>query len=220
MGRGVVDDTSNPVSHSDGVEVQDQTDSVASQAKVGKHLRHVDGQQPVDGLELDHELISDQQVEAVGGVQPDAPVVDVALDLAADSQPELLQLVREADLVRRFEQSWTERPVNRDCGSNHAIREFGWPFHHASNSPSGTRLRLPQTRHPPQISAHDTGSTIVLCSGGWPRHHSPPCPPCPPWFILNRWGADYGHGLRSRPRRKAHASWGRTSGWPEPWPWP
>ena len=63
----------------------------------------MDGQQPVDALDLDNQSVVDDEVEPVAAFELCALVVERDGPLAFEPKPELAELVSEAVLVRRFQ---------------------------------------------------------------------------------------------------------------------
>ena len=80
-GFGSVDDAQDAVLQDGGIEVQDQADAQLGQFQAGQQLDFMDGQDLLDGSDLDHDRLLDDQVDAVGVFERDALVDDGQFDL-------------------------------------------------------------------------------------------------------------------------------------------
>ena len=72
----------------------------------------------LDSLHLDHDRVSDQEIEPVAGFQREALVGDRKSHLPPYSDPPQLELMCEAMLIGRLEKTGPEGPVNLQTGVN------------------------------------------------------------------------------------------------------
>ena len=91
------------------------------QSQVRDHLRVVDGQQPVDTLDLDDERIFDDQVEPVAAFELRPLVLERHGSLAFEPKPEHPELVGDTVLVRRLEQPGPQVSMHLDAGADHCL---------------------------------------------------------------------------------------------------
>ena len=100
------------VAESKDVEVDEQPDLHVSKTQVRKALRLVDRIDPIDRLEFHDDLIGDQQVDAVPGVDSEPSIRDRQSQLTLDVDLARREFVGQTRFVRRLEQPWAERSVN------------------------------------------------------------------------------------------------------------
>src|SRR4051812_4241476 len=83
----------------------------------------------LDGLHLDNDSVSDDQIETIAGIEPKALIFDRQVDLSPNRQSSPYELMREAMLIGRLQQTWAERPMDLDGAIEHLAAnrfEFGW----------------------------------------------------------------------------------------------
>jgi hypothetical protein len=90
--------------------------------KVANRLSVVDWQQRFDSLYLDDELVFNDEVEAIGTLQPHAFVHDGNGNLAAKSQTTQGQLMNERTLIDRLEEPGSELTMDLYQGADHGSR--------------------------------------------------------------------------------------------------
>src|SRR5262249_23201903 len=96
------------------VEIQQQAAMNAAQLQVGEELGFVDRMQRIHGLQLQYELMLYDNVHVQLGVDRHALVDQREGHLALVLDPSQLQLVTQAALVHRFEQSRTQHAMYFD----------------------------------------------------------------------------------------------------------
>ena len=96
------------------VEVDDQADFEAGQAKIRQELCRVDWSEMRDGLHLDDDEPFDQHVENVRPMDRHPVMLDAERALLLDLESLRDQFVRQAGCVDRFEQTGSKLLVNPD----------------------------------------------------------------------------------------------------------
>ena len=106
------------------VEVDQQTGSDSSQFHVCQQLRFVDALDLLDALQLKDKPVLHEDVNAVATIQAEALVFDRLRMLKAERDSIQFQLVRQALLIRGFQQPRTKLTVNLDRTANHPVRQL------------------------------------------------------------------------------------------------
>jgi hypothetical protein len=85
-------------------EVHEQSSLQACQSQVGEELRLMDGQEPIDALDLDDESSLDDKVETVAAVELRALVFERHGSLALEPKPQEREFLSHTVLIRGLEQ--------------------------------------------------------------------------------------------------------------------
>lgn len=113
--------TAQPSPYRLRVEIDEQRRWQARQAEIGEYLRLVEGLQALDGLYLHDETVFYDEVQPVAALQLNSLVGDRHGLLPLENKPAKRKLVREAFLIRRFEQAGAKRAMHFDARADHAV---------------------------------------------------------------------------------------------------
>src|SRR5262245_57914539 len=92
LGLGMGGQASEASSENERIEVDQQSDWNLRKPQVGDHLRFVDGQEALDGFELDQDASADDDVDTIGALQPNSLVVDRYEALSFEGEPSFREL--------------------------------------------------------------------------------------------------------------------------------
>ena len=98
------------------IEIDQQADSVFCNFQICQQLSKVDRKNNFDGLELDHHLVVDQEVDPKATIELKFLVQQGYLNLSFDIKPTIGQLVLQALLVDAFKQAGSQGVVNLKRG--------------------------------------------------------------------------------------------------------
>jgi hypothetical protein len=120
----VADQAANPATQGGRVEVDEQPDVQARQLQVRQHLRLMDRQKVIDGLELQHELLFDNDVESVTAIEHDPLVDHRQRPLPRKAQACERQLVAQAFFIGGLQEPRTEVAVDLDARAEDPLRQI------------------------------------------------------------------------------------------------
>ena len=92
---------------------------MSGEFEVGQHRSYMDPLDPFDCLEFDHERIVYNEVHPVSALQSNALVDERQLLLSFHHEARLSELIVEARLVARFEETWSEFTMHPDRRADH-----------------------------------------------------------------------------------------------------
>ena len=107
-----------------GVEVHEQADWVAGDLLIGDQLRHVNGRQPLDGFDFDHQRLLDDQVQYEMACDPLAAVDDRHMTIGIDVHVRCDKLQGQAFPIDGLQQSWAKRSVNGNRAADHTFTQL------------------------------------------------------------------------------------------------
>jgi hypothetical protein len=96
------------------VEVHEQALSQIQQPEVRQHLCLMDRLQAFDALQFDEQRVLDDEVRPVGATQAHAFVKDWNRDIALESDAVQLELMGQAGVIRRLEETGADRSMYLD----------------------------------------------------------------------------------------------------------
>ena len=105
-----------------GTLIHEKADGESRQPQVGDHLRHVDGQQGIDCLELDQHVAVNDEVDSVPNIQRNALVRQRDRPLSLEGQTPQREFLSDAGLVGRLEQARPQVPVDLDHRPDDLLR--------------------------------------------------------------------------------------------------
>ena len=100
MAWEAIDYALDAVSQTSDIEVQKEADSASRSPQVREKLSRVNRRQSVDGLDLHNHSPVDQEIKLVSAFQFDVAILEGQCLLPFDSQSAILELMREARLIR------------------------------------------------------------------------------------------------------------------------
>ncbi len=115
---GAEGEPANALPQGSDVEVDEESEAVASESQVRQDLGDVKGLQVFHCLQLDDDLIRDKDVDAVSAIDNRVAISDSDLDLASERDSAELELAAKTVLVGGFQQAWSQRPMNVDAGAD------------------------------------------------------------------------------------------------------
>jgi hypothetical protein len=86
-----------------------------------KSSRLVNGRQALDGLDLEDQLALHDKIESIPTIELQGFVGDGQVNLPFEAQATQAELVSQAALVRRLEQTGTKPSMNLDARSDHRL---------------------------------------------------------------------------------------------------
>lgn len=104
------------------MEVDEEADGQAHELEVRDELGFVDGEEAVHGFELEDHTALHEEVEAVTAVEGETFVAERDGELTLDVRAAEGELMREAVLVRGFEQPRPEVAVDLDASADDGFR--------------------------------------------------------------------------------------------------
>jgi hypothetical protein len=122
--RRLQDSACDAVFQESDVEVDKETDLEAGELQVAEELGLVDGNDLVDGLQLNGDGVFDNEVEAVATLDVLAFVDDRKFHLAAVGQAAECELMRETGFIRGFEKAGAEGVVDLNGGTDDGFGEL------------------------------------------------------------------------------------------------
>lgn len=113
----------NAVAHENLVKIEQQAGLFAGQPQVCQYLRHVNGQNFLNTLDLNHDALLNKNVNPIPAVKS-APVVQHGQrNLSLNTQPALREFMRQTRLICRFEQARAKLAMNSDRRSDDLTSE-------------------------------------------------------------------------------------------------
>jgi hypothetical protein len=100
------------------MEVQQQTNFVAGNPKLGQHLCRMHGFEALDRLDFHDHGSLNNEIESISAIHSDIAVHQWQGNLTFNHQLALLDFERQTRLIGGFEQSWSEFAVNLNRGVN------------------------------------------------------------------------------------------------------
>jgi hypothetical protein len=124
-GCGSQNAAAQSVGQRDRVEIKQQADAAAREAKIGQKLRFVKWAEAVDRFDLQNDLVMDDDVSAIGAWEIDAVVVDRQGRLAGVRDLGAIQFVGQASFVDGFEQARSKAAVDTHGKTDDSVCEIG-----------------------------------------------------------------------------------------------
>lgn len=146
--RQAVDDSLDSVLEADFAEINQQAKVPVAQPKLSEQLFAVNRNQLLHGFELDDDLVLHEQISAETFIERKLVVMDLNRNLTLNSQAPLFQLVRQDDLVNRFEQSRPRLGMNLESGVQNQFGDLIF-----AKSRDGILHDLRPCRHPSRSSS-------------------------------------------------------------------
>jgi hypothetical protein len=100
--------SSDPLTQVRDVEVDEQSDTLATQFEVGEQLCFVDRKDGLNRFHFDDHLVFDEQIDAVAELDDEPIVFDRKWFLRFEGDAEALQFVTEARSIRTFQKTRSE----------------------------------------------------------------------------------------------------------------
>ena len=106
------------------VEVDEQTNVDTREVEIGEQLREMHGRERVDGFQLDEDRSFDDEVRTKGALEQQSFVGKADRRLLGEANPLKRELVRQAALVNRFEQSRSAMSMDLDTSRQNATTQI------------------------------------------------------------------------------------------------
>ena len=103
----------------EAVEVDEKTEVESEELQVRQRLRHVNGGERLDRLELDEEPLFDDQVGLIGRSDHHVSIEHRDRNLAAKAKPAVAELFGKAQLVHRLDEPRANLAMNLDQRTDH-----------------------------------------------------------------------------------------------------
>jgi hypothetical protein len=100
--------SSDPLTQVRNVEVNEQSNTLATQFEVGEQLCFVDRKDGLNRFHFDNHFVFDEQIDAVAELDDEAIVFDCKWFLRFEGDAEALQFVTQARSIRTFQQTRPE----------------------------------------------------------------------------------------------------------------
>ena len=135
--RRIIDHALDAILHERRVEVEQEPHAATGEAQLGELPRLMDGEDLLDRLELHDDEIFNQQVDAVAIVDQGAAIPYWQKLLTLYNQPRSHQLMGQAPLVGRLQQTRPKGPMYRNSRQHHRLAHLN--SRAASSDPQPSR---------------------------------------------------------------------------------
>src|SRR5690242_19199293 len=107
------------IAHMSDVEVQEITQSKATQAQIAQHLPTMDRQNRFHGFQFDDHEFVHQQIKPITVFDCDSAVTNGDVNLSTDAHTALHKFMRKANFISALEQTWADSGMNGHRGPHY-----------------------------------------------------------------------------------------------------
>ena len=118
------DKSSNALLQARNVEVEQKSNLEMCVLEIGQQLGLMQTGNLIHRLQLDEHAPFDHEVGSVRAPEQQPLVLEIDMQFLLDSQTAERQFVKEAFPVGRFEETWTEHPMDLDRAADNRVRQL------------------------------------------------------------------------------------------------
>jgi hypothetical protein len=127
---GSHDEAPQAVFQAEHIEVHQQPDFPLAQAQVGQKLRLMDLPNALNGLDLQNQFITNDDVSPKATIHQSAPINNRKCNLPLEGDASLGEFKAKALLINRFQKPRPKMLVHIDRQSDHLLGQFATHQHH------------------------------------------------------------------------------------------